>query len=179
MAFGGVHDPESRDRRAEEMWRMWRYGKMRQSDIAEELGVSRVWVNSEINRFIKTTERGRSEVKRYERIKMSKSEKKTSKSSVRRAKTIDKYRKAMMDVIGGMTVNEVCVKYGRSYQTVLKGFALVRDADPELYARYSAANRTHRFGWSRRKVAAVGAKGDDDPEGRRGAEVPEQGDDVR
>ena len=153
MAAGGagIHDPEERDRRAEEMWRLWRYRGMKQSEIAEMFGVSRVWVNSEINRFIKSTDRGQKARRRYERIQMSRSEKAATKNQLRRAKTIDRYRMMMRDVINGMNVQQVGLKYGRSYQTIMKGFAIVREADPDLYEQYVRANRTHRFGWNRRK----------------------------
>lgn len=155
MAGGGLHDPEARDRRAEAMWRAWRYKGLTQSEVARRFKVSRVWANAEINRFMRT-ERGEAAQRRYERIRVEKTERPATKSQVRRARTLDMYRAVMRDVIGGMTVREAGAKYGRSYQSILKGFRLLRDADPDLYSMYVRANRSHRFGWDRRRAETDG-----------------------
>lgn len=142
------HDnPSRRDKRAMQMYDLWKSGKS-QKDIADSLGISPAWVSMEIRRMINSGYG--SDADRRLRVR-SVSIAQAKRSEVRRARRLSRYRMIMQDVINGMTVNECAHKYGRSYQTIMRVFSEIRRSDPQLYEQYVAANRSHRFGWSKRR----------------------------
>ena len=141
----------ARVKRAALLYRRWRREGVTQSTIASEVGKSRVWVNRELRWYSTETSEGRRARKRYDAIEVRKRDEAVSKSDINKARTAGRYRLAALDVINGMTVKEVAHKYGRSYQTMIRGLKMLSDTDPQLYQEYVKANRSHRFGWNRRK----------------------------